>query len=220
MEKITSLIIAPHADDEILGCGGILDKNCFVYYCGINETKWNQKNKIIDAGHRISTNKRFKEIERTANFLGFRYEINLNSNVNTYTESEFIPIFEELINRIKPEKIFLPSSVGYNQDHRTIFNACFIALRPHDRNFFVNKVLVYEAPHDVFWSHENKVNYFVPIDIERKVKAYLFQESQVRPFRSPDMVRRIAKLRGYMSNCEYSEAFQILRWVDSNHNQK
>ena len=32
------LIISPHIDDEILGCGGILDKNTFVVYCGFDET--------------------------------------------------------------------------------------------------------------------------------------------------------------------------------------
>ena len=32
------LIIAPHVDDDVLGCGGILDDTCHVVYCGLDET--------------------------------------------------------------------------------------------------------------------------------------------------------------------------------------
>lgn len=216
MSKITSLIISPHVDDEILGCGGILNEECFVYYCGINESKWNEETKTDDVEHRVSVDERFKELQSVASLLGFEYECNFDSHVNVFSEQEFVPIFEQLVNRLKPERIFLPYAGGYNQDHRAVFNAAFIALRPHDKNFFVKKIFAYEAVHDVLWSHESmELNYFVPIDIERKIKAYELHKSQVRSFRSPDMLRRIAKLRGDMSGCEYAEAFRILRWVDS-----
>lgn len=214
-DSITSLVISPHVDDEVLGCGGILGTNCFVYYCGVDESEWNEKHKIVDPGHRISRDERLKELEAVSKFLGFKYGYNCDSKVNMYTDHEFLPIFEQLINSIKPEKIYLPHP-GFNQDHRAIFNAAFTALRPHDKNFFVKKVLVYEAAHDVLWDHRGmKLNYFVPIDIDRKLQAYAIHESQVRSYRSPDMLRRIAKLRGDMSDCEFAEAFQILRWVDS-----
>lgn len=209
-----SLIISPHVDDEVLGCGGILDGDCFVYYCGIDESQWNEKNKIVDPARRISVEARFKELEAVAEFLGFQFECNYNTRVNIFTEGELLPAFEQIINRLEPEQVFLPHP-GYNQDHRCVFDAAFIALRPHDKNFFVKKVLVYEAAHDVVWNpKEMRLNYFVPIDVERKIRAYLLHESQVRSFRSPDMLRRIAKLRGDMCNEEYAEAFQILRWVD------
>ena len=29
------LILSPHIDDEVLGCGGILDEDTFVLYCGV-----------------------------------------------------------------------------------------------------------------------------------------------------------------------------------------
>ncbi len=37
-KTFNKLIISPHADDEVLGCGGILDHHCFVYYCGLDES--------------------------------------------------------------------------------------------------------------------------------------------------------------------------------------
>ena len=30
------LIIAPHIDDDVLGCGGIIDSNSMVLYCGMD----------------------------------------------------------------------------------------------------------------------------------------------------------------------------------------
>jgi len=90
-----------------------------------------------------------------------------------------------------------------------------VALRPHDRNFFVKKVMVYEAAHDVIWNPKKmNLNYFVPIDIERKIKAYELHKSQVRGMRSPQLLREIAAVRGAASNCRYAEAFQILRWCE------
>ena len=91
------------------------------------------------------------------------------------------------------------------------------SLRPHDNNYFVKKVFVYEQPHMLFWDNggvDFKPNHFIPIDIEKKIKVYTTMKSQVRSFRSPEHLRAIGKLRGGQSNCNYAEAFQILRWVN------
>jgi len=206
--SVKNLVIAPHVDDEVLGCGGILDSNFFVYFCGIDESK------LREDKDRTSTEVRFEELKNVANFLGFEYECNESSKVNHYVEQDFINVFEDLINKIKPETVFLPHP-GYNQDHRTIFNAAMVALRPHDMNFFVRKVLVYEAAHDVIWNPKKmNLNYFVPIDIEKKVKAYELHKTQVRGMRSPQHLREIAAVRGAASNCKFAEAFEILRWSE------
>tara|TARA_Y100000031_G_scaffold122541_1_gene137431 strand:+ start:406 stop:1038 length:633 start_codon:yes stop_codon:yes gene_type:complete len=206
--EIKNLVIAPHVDDEILGCGGILNSSFLVYFCGIDESK------IRDDKDRTSTNQRFSELKKVADYLGFRFECNESSKVNHYVEQDFIDTFEDLVNKIKPEKIFIPHP-GYNQDHRTIFNAAIVALRPHDRNFFVKKILVYEAAHDVIWNPKKmNLNYFVPIDIERKIKAYEIYNSQVRGMRSSQLLMDIASIRGSSSNCKHAEAFEILRWSE------
>ena len=213
--SIKSLIISPHVDDEVLGCGGILNERCFVYYCGIDEGQWNVTHNVVDPQRRIAVDRRFEELKSVAAYLKFKYECNFESRVNLYTEGQFIPILERIINAIRPEKIFIPHP-GYNQDHRCIYDAAMVALRPHDKNFYVPKVLIYEAVHDVLWSPNGMtLNYFVPIDIEKKIKAYELHASQVRSFRSSDMLRRVAKLRGDMAKQEYAEAFQIVRWVES-----
>jgi len=63
--KYKTLVISPHCDDEILGCGGILnnriDENVFVYYIG------------IDVFHVISQEDRLLEVDSVAQFLSFDY---------------------------------------------------------------------------------------------------------------------------------------------------
>jgi hypothetical protein len=207
--KIKNLIIAPHADDEVLGCASVLNEDSFVFYCGLDESLIRP-----DPKHRIGIQARLEEVKRVAEYAKFKYYCYLNSKVNYYKDIEFINLFEDLINVLKPDRIFIPFPC-YNQDHRAVYHASLVALRPHDKNFFVKKVIVYEEPHSVIWEDKNfKVNFFIPIDIERKLKIYHMHSSQVRGMRSPQILMAMARLRGANINCEYAEAFRILRWAD------
>lgn len=197
------LIIAPHIDDEILGCGGILDETCVVLHCGVENRSY------------VSREERIEEITKAQKFLGFSMHL-LDHTVNSYVASDLIGDFERFIGEQKPDMVFLPYP-SYNQDHRAVFDAALVALRPHDQNFFVKKVLVYEQPHSFFWSHNGRdtfiPQYFVEIDVERKIKAYELLASQVRAFRSPEHLRSLAVLRGGQSNVAFAEAFQVVRWI-------
>jgi LmbE family N-acetylglucosaminyl deacetylase len=204
MKKYKQLIISPHIDDDVLGCGGVTEDDTYILYCG------------VDDFHVVSRNERLKEASEVSNFLGSKFELLHGHKVNEYETINFIDEFSTYINKIKPDKIYIPHP-SYNQDHRAIYEAVMISLRPHDVNYFVKKVLVYEQPHNFFWDNNNndfKPNYFVPIDIDRKINAYELMKSQVRSFRSIEHIRSLALLRGGQSNCEYAEAFQVLRWVD------
>ena len=203
---MNKLIISPHIDDEVLGCGGILDPNSFVLECG------------VDKFHVVSRDKRIEELKKAQEILGFEFET-LSNLVNSYDVSTIIDQLSDTINTIKPDKIFIPYP-SYNQDHKVVYNASLIALRPHDINFFVNKVLVYEQPHVFLWDWQRgtspsfKPSYFAPIDIERKKRAYLALKSQVRSFRSPEFVEELARVRGRQSQLDFAEAFEVIRWID------
>lgn len=199
------LVIAPHIDDEVIGCGGAIDR-CetapFVYFCG------------VDHFHEIPRGARMVEAKAVSEYLGYEYEVNMHSIVNFYKIGDFIDVLQGVINDKKPDKVYIPYP-SYNQDHRTIYNASMIALRPHDRNFFVKKVLVYEGLGAFQWmNNDYKPNHFVPIDVNVKIEAYKLHASQVREFRSFDHVRSLAKLRGSQMGVPYAEAFMIERWVE------
>jgi len=197
------LVISPHIDDEILGCGGILDKKSLVLHCGVEDRSY------------VSAKKRLEEINEVKKASGFKMKL-LKNKVNSYKETDLISDFEKTINDFNPDIAFIPYP-SYNQDHREVYNASMVALRPHDQNFFVKKVVIYEQPHTFFWS-KNKISdfnpsYFVPIDIEKKLKLYSLLKSQIRSFRSLDHVRSLAALRGGQCNHKFAEAFEILRWI-------
>ena len=201
------LVISPHIDDDVLGCGGVINSETLTLYCGVDEF------------HIVTKEDRLKEADNVRDFYGNQYKILDNTIVNEYQVKDLIDKFQGVINDYQPDRIFIPYP-SYNQDHRVVYEACLIALRPHDINFFVKKVLVYEQPHVFLWNNthdmngEFKPNYFQSIDIEKKITAYKLMKSQVRDFRNDEDLKSMAKLRGTQSNNEYAESFQILRWVD------
>ena len=200
------LIIAPHVDDDVLGCGGILDKSCHVVYCGLDETGLEDRPTMED---------RLKEINDVQSITGHSFDV-LNNLVNRYDEFKLIGQLENAINTIKPKEVYV-CHPSYNQDHKSVYNASMIALRPHDTNYFVPKVFLYEQPQVYFWNTTDRdfqANYFVEINIDTKIKVYETMKSQVRSFRSSEHIRANSKIRGGQSNHEYAEAFEILRWVD------
>ena len=74
------LIIAPHADDDVLGCGGILDESCHVVYCGLDETGLDGRPTIED---------RIKEINNVQSITNHSFEV-LDNLVNRYEEYKLI----------------------------------------------------------------------------------------------------------------------------------
>ena len=79
------LIISPHVDDEILGCGGIIDKDTTILYCGHDESlitnSWVKE--------RPSKDDRLKELDKVQKYLGFSWTM-LNNTVNHYNVQNLI----------------------------------------------------------------------------------------------------------------------------------
>lgn len=199
------LIIAPHADDEALGCSRFLGPFSTIFICSVDECEFPVE--------RPDYAKRVGEAMQVQSFTKSNYVINPNCKVNYMEIAPMVIAIENIINAIKPSTILIPHP-GYNQDHRVVYEAARTALRPHDKNFFVKQVLVYEGIHDFIWSDRQFVpNHFLEIDIDRKIEIFNMYKTQQRSYRSADMIKQMAALRGAMSQLPYAEAFQILRWV-------
>lgn len=200
------MIISPHIDDEILGCFSVLSKETFVLECG------------VDKFHIVSKAERINELTQASQKVGFDFSI-LSNPVNRYVVQDLIDDLAENIYAIKPDRIFIPYP-SYNQDHRTVYEAVLIALRQHDVNYFVKKVCIYEEPDMFLWDYTHdidgafKPNYFIPVDIDTKIEMYKFLKSQVRSFRSPELLKNLAFCRGKQGNMNYAESFKIIRWVE------
>ena len=85
------LVISPHIDDEVLGCGGILDKDTFVLYCGV-------ENRYINGDMSISVVTRIQELEKVSKFLNFDFKL-LDNKVNNFKLGDLVGEFEKIKTR-------------------------------------------------------------------------------------------------------------------------
>ena len=93
------LILSPHIDDEVLGCGGILNEDTFVLYCGV-------ENRYINGDMSISVVTRIEELEKVSKFLKFDFKL-LDNKVNNYQLKDLIGEFENTIAKVKPKQIYI-----------------------------------------------------------------------------------------------------------------
>jgi len=203
------LILSPHMDDEVLGCGGLISKtnkdNLHIHY-------FNKKHATVD--DKIYSEENGKLLDAVGCACSFSNKFVVN-RLDEVPILKIIYEIENLINILKPDTLLIPYP-SYNQDHRKIYQASLTAARPHDVNFFVKKILIYEQPEtqqSIGVCSGFKPLVFTPIDIEKKIELYSYYKSQVREHRSIKAIKSLAYLRGSQSNCEYAEAFQVLRWV-------
>lgn len=215
-----TLIIAPHADDEVLSAASFLEenlKNVTIFFqvestvCFSNSDGHNYFNKSIHKSERDQLMKFLGCNKRVSENKAYR-----NDFLDTIPIRDLVNEYEGLIHSIKPDTVLLPNP-SYNQDHRIVYEAALTALRPHDKIPLVKRVLVYEEP-ETFGTLRNvqsfKPQYFREVDIDRKIKLIKFYQSQIRGHRSFDHIRAIAQIRGMQCNYTYAEAFEVLRWVE------
>lgn len=203
------LVVAPHVDDEVLGCGGILDRRFAVVYCGVEPYR------------EVDRETRMDEARACSEYLGFDFELLDGNAVNDYRVPALIGQLEAAVAAYRPHTVFLPAA-SYNQDHRAALEAGLTALRPHDRNPWVRNVLIYEQVHVGLWPHADDLvrgrafqpTLFAAIDIARKLEAYRLHASQVRGMRPPEAVEALARWRGMQAGCAHAEGFLPVRLTD------
>lgn len=213
-------IIAPHMDDEILGCGGVIAKHvesedsvCVVIVAHrVYEHRYNKKKNKLEMSHALKA----KEI------LGYdRIEFfDLpDERLDTAVQDIIIPL-EFLIKEMQPETVYIPFSGDNNQDHRSVFHAARVVLRPSATPFIKN-LYMYEVPSSTEQSPSLPENIFLPnfyVDVtnhmKTKLKALKCYATETRAYphpRSEKSVAILAQKRGIEIGFEYAEAFAILR---------
>ncbi|MEV1248429.1 PIG-L deacetylase family protein [Nonomuraea sp. NPDC050022] len=146
------LLVSPHADDEVLGCGGLLarlaDDGCDVHvlYLAVDGMSH------YGLAGPTTFPQRTAEIEKVSELLGFGYEIaygdrQLTERLDTVGLRELVDLLQERMDRLRPDLLLLPSGDDYDQDHAATFRAGFAAARPIGGQFgkwLVPHVMAYE----------------------------------------------------------------------------
>ncbi len=221
MNKI--LVIAVHPDDETLGCGGTLLK----HKANGDEIHWLIVTDIKESeGYDISAIKqRNKEIKKVENLYGFTSVNKLDlstTKVDTYSMSVLVSKISSVIDRIKPDTIYLPFKGDVHSDHKYIFDAAYSCTKIF-RYPFIKKIYMMETLSETEFSLSTKEDSFVPnvfIDISKymnkKIEIMNIYESEIgkHPFpRCEKNMRALATYRGATSGCNYAESFMLLKEI-------
>jgi len=223
--KKNVLIISPHADDEIIGCGGVISKYTKIGI-GVNVLILTNANKGAPEKYSKNDIQEIREESKFANkLIGTKklfFENLPGLILNQYPMYKISELINKYISIIKPEIVFIPSPNDLHLDHKTIFNASKVSLR-FNKKSSIKKILSYEVLSETEWNeHENSFNpnYFVQLnesDVNNKVKSFLKYKSQVKKFphpRSKEAIINLAKVRGSQVFMKYAEAFKVEKILD------
>lgn len=214
------LVLAPHMDDEALGCAGTICKHkenhdwiavIFVAH-RVYGHRFDQDKDRLQREHALKAKKILRYDQVT--FLNLADE-----RLDLCLQEIIIPL-EKSLREYQPNIVYCPFSGDNNQDHRAVFEAARVVFRPAASGF-LQSLCLYEIPSSTEQSPALPQNAFLPnfyVDIknyiEQKIKAISCYDTEKRIYphpRSPEAVRVLAKKRGIEIGFEYAEAFMNIR---------
>jgi N-acetylglucosamine malate deacetylase 1 len=215
-----TLVIAPHPDDEILGCGGTLLRR----RAEDVELAWLIVTSISEnAGWPAEqVERRNTEISQVASLMGFRHIFNLGlpaAHLDEVPMHDLVEQFSTVFKAVQPEEVFVPHYSDVHTDHRVVFEAA-AACTKWFRYPSVRRVLAYETISETEFGLNADLcfqpNYFVDVSdyLERKLSLMSLYSSElgIFPFpRSIEAIRALAAVRGAASGFISAEAFQLIR---------
>jgi len=221
------LIIAPHADDDILGCGGIMAK---------------YQNKGVDTyviivtnGHlgapelfkKEGTEKVRKEALKAHRYLGIKKTFFLDfpaPRLDTIPSYKLSIEIEKIIRKNNISDLYIPHRGDIHKDHRITFEAALVSARPINNNP-VKRIYTYETLSETEWAAPYGDDAFIPTIfedisdfIEVKKNAFKFFTTQIKKFphpRSLESIENLSKIRGATVGFKNAEAFMLIRELKS-----
>ncbi|UVO51680.1 PIG-L family deacetylase [Sphingomonas sp. SUN019] len=216
------LIVAPHPDDEVLGCGGTIAR--------LTEAGRDVHVAIVTTGARP----RFSAEQVAA----VRAEAAVSHRMLGVTQTHWLDLPAAELDRlphadlnaaiarifaaVRPGTAFVPFVGDVHLDHQLVFRSCLVVARPRD-DAAPARLLAYETLSETNWGAPGIDPAFAPtvfIDIadtlERKLAAFAAFASQCRDFpdeRSPEAIRALAVLRGATVHRRAAEAFILVRAI-------
>jgi LmbE family N-acetylglucosaminyl deacetylase len=226
---MTTLILAAHPDDEVLGCGATAARlaaegdDVFVGIMGEGKTSRHATREDTAAAAEVDL--LAGETEEARKAMGVRevFQFGLPDNrFDTVPMLEVAKLMEDLIDRIRPSVVYTQHGGDLNVDHQAVYRAALTATRPVPGQV-VREVYAFEVGSSTEWSFQSfapvfRPNVFVDVSatIDAKVKAMLAYASEVRPFphpRSEEAIRATALRWGSVAGVESAEVFELVRKV-------
>jgi len=213
------LVVAPHHDDEVIGCGGTIinhhkkgDKIWIVYitagWSGLPKIKSKKKAiKIIE-----------KEARNACEILGVEKLIFMREEDRNISENEkVVQKLIKIIREIKPNLIYTPHPGEKDIEHRITYKitkeASWLSKSPYlpnlgDSTKSIKAIYLYEVwtPMEKFFIKED-----ITSEVDRKTEALLAYKSQIEYLNLVDAIIGLNMYRGSMvaTTKKFAEVFQV-----------
>jgi hypothetical protein len=215
-----TLVVAPHPDDEVLGCGGTLLRRKadgvdlgWIIVTGMSvEAGW--------SSDRVAS--RDAEIDRVASVFDFKQVFQLGflpARLDEVPRGELVAAMSEAISAFAPDELLVPHRGDVHSDHRVCFEVA-AACSKSFRAPFIRRVLAYETVSEteqgLVLEQAFRPNVFVDISsfLHEKLAITNLYDSEMGSFpfpRSVKALRALAEWRGASSGFTAAEAFELLR---------
>lgn len=216
------LVIAPHPDDEVLGCGATIKKTAnegnavFVLVVSRGSQRLYDQTKVeavrkeaLEAHALLGVTKTF--------FLDFPAP-----ELDTVPLADISREIAKILSVNKINVLYLPHRGDIHNDHRVVFNAGLVAARPVG-GCTVTEIYAYETLSETEWAAHFADDAFIPtyfVDIENslpaKLEAMKCFKSQLKAFPNPrslETIEALAKFRGATVGFKAAEAFMVIRQI-------
>ncbi len=227
------LIVAAHADDEILGCGAtmawhisqgdrvkllILTDGVTSRSYDIDVKRTREEELTLCA---VQMNQRKQEARKAAQILGLNKEDLVfrdlaDQRLDEYPFLYLVKCIEKIKNSFNPKIIYTHFWGDLNLDHELVCRAVLTAFRPNPTGK-AEEIFHFEIPESTMLSipYRHKAfqpNHYVDIGktISLKLQALAVYESEKRIYpdrRSPEFINQLAHLRGKEAGMTVAEAF-------------
>ena len=218
-----TIVIAPHADDELLGCGGTLIKRgnageeiaWLLITNMIKEGGWNKK-QISEKEEQINFVRKSLNI-KSNNFFNLNFP---TTKLDQFPINQIIKKISDVFIEFEPNEIFIPHPGDIHSDHKVVFEAA-IACTKWFRYPTIKTIYTYETISETDFGIDPryisfKPNTFVDISnfLEEKLKLIEIYKSEINeyPFpRSIEAIKALSKIRGAQMGVKAAEAFCLLK---------
>tara|TARA_Y100001949_G_scaffold66793_1_gene56516 strand:+ start:2283 stop:2924 length:642 start_codon:yes stop_codon:yes gene_type:complete len=208
------LLLAAHADDEVLGMGATIKKLskknefCLVVLTESVTSQYTEK-KMLQT--------RRNACLKSAKVLGIKNVLFLDFPDNQLDSVPQLKINEEIekiIRKFKPSVVYSPPPNDLNKDHQKVFESSLVTTRPFSSS--VKSLLCYELPGIVREPFNPSIYENVAKEFSYKIKAFKMYKNEVMNFphpRSIEAIENLAIQRGVESSLKKAEAFRLIHSI-------
>ena len=185
----------------------------------VSEVEDNEKNIYLKKNYN-------KQIDEIIKFYQFKTNHRLKliaSKLDTYSKSFIIEKISIVLNKIKPNILYIPFVGDAHSDHTLVYKSISSCIKWF-RHPYIKEVLVYETLSETNFSNELISQSFKP-NVYKNITKYFNKklmalniyktEFNKHPFpRSKKSVEALALLRGSESGFDYAEAFILIKRIE------